>query len=135
VIGGLPVTRFLVYRGCMQDYRSLKVWREAHRLAVELYGATERFPAKERFGLAAHIKKTAGSISFNIAEGFGRESHADLARFLQYAKGSANELEAQLLLAQDTNIVGGEVEGLLEHLSEVRRMLVGLIKEVRRQAR
>ena len=119
----------------MQDYRTLKVWQSAHRLAIDLHAATARFPSVERFGLASHIKKTAGSISFNIAEGFGRDSHSDLARFLQYAKGSANELEAQLLLAQDTGVIGSEVESLLTVVSEIRRMLVGLIKEVRRQAR
>ncbi len=135
MIGALPVIRLFVYPVSVQDYRSLKVWQSAHRLAVDLYDVTSRFPPTERFGLAAHIRKTAGSISFNIAEGFGRESHADLARFLQYAKGSANELEAQLLLARDTRIAGSEVEGLLELVSEVRRMLVGLTREVRRQAR
>jgi four helix bundle protein len=92
------------------------------------------FPSAERFGLVAHLNKTAGSISFNIAEGFGRESHSDLARFLQYAKGSANELEAQLLLARDTGMIGNEAMKLLRSVADVRRMLVGLLKEVRRQA-
>ncbi len=118
----------------MQDYRTLKVWQAAHQLAIDLYSAADGFVSSERFGLAAHIKKTVGSISFNIAEGFGRDSHADLARFLRYAKGSANELEAQLLLARDTAAIGAEVGRLLERVSQIRRMLVGLIKEVRRQA-
>ena len=105
------------------------------RARYQVHELAARFPSAERFGLASHIKKTAGSISFNIAEGFGRDTHADLARFLQYAKGSTNELEAQLLLARDTKIIGSEVESLLANVSEVRRMLVGLTKEVRRQSR
>lgn len=104
----------------MQGYRTLEVWQSAHRLAIHLYGAASRFPSDEHFGVAAHIKKTAGSISFNIAEGFGRDSHADLARFLRYAKGSANELEAQLLLARDTGVMGDEVASLLQRVSEIR---------------
>ncbi len=103
-------------------------------MAIDLFDAAGRIVSSERFGLAAHIKKTAGSISFNIADEFARDSHADLARFLRYAKVSANELEAPLLLARNTGAIGAEVARLLDRVSEIRRMLAGLIKEVRRQA-
>ena len=120
----------------VQDYRTTRVWQSAHSLAVDVYRLTDELPVHRRIGLIDHARKSAGSISFNIAEGFGRSSHADLARFLQYAIGSANELEAQMLLARDTRTLEhAAATSLLKGIPSVRKMLYALLREVRRQAR
>jgi four helix bundle protein len=77
----------------MQDFKSLKVWQAAHRLTLEIYGATRSFPREEQYGITSQIRKCASSIPANIAEGCGREGKRDFARFLDIAGGSANELE------------------------------------------
>ena|SRR5690348_3576883 len=79
----------------------LEVWQEAMRLAREIYRASAHFPADERFGLTAQIRRAAVSVASNIAEGAGRGSKAEYSRFLLIARGSLMELDTQLWLARD----------------------------------
>jgi len=108
----------------MRDFRELKVWQKAHQVALEVYRQSRSFPAEERFGLTAHVRKTATSVPSNIAEGCGREGEKELARFLSIAAGSASELEYQLLLARDLDYFPtGAHAALTERVAEVKRML------------
>lgn len=108
----------------MRDFQELKVWQRAHQLALETYQATAAFPTNERFGLTAHLRKTAVSIPSNIAEGCGRDGDRELGRFLSIAAGSTSELQYQLLLARDLGYLPANVhEGLDRRATEVRRML------------
>lgn len=111
----------------MRDFTKLRVWQKAHELALEIYSTTQLFPHEERFGLSAHLRKTGISISSNIAEGCGRDSDAELVRFLSIAAGSASEAECQVLLARDLKFLSGETtNGLTNRIREIRRMLFGL---------
>ena len=85
----------------MKDFRKQKVWGKAHDLALKVYRVTEAFPKTELFGLTSQIRRAGVSIPANIAEGCGRDTDADFARFLQIAMGSASELEYHLLLAHE----------------------------------
>ena len=84
----------------MKDFRQLKVWERAHQLTLAVYRATTTFPRDETYGLSSQIRRAASSIPSNIAEGCGRDGDAELSRFCQMARGSASELEYQLLLAR-----------------------------------
>ena len=110
----------------MRDFTKLRVWQKAHELALEIYRTTQQFPQDERFGLAAHLRKTGISIVSNIAEGCGRDSDAELVRFLSIAAGSASEAECQVLLASDLGFLSGETSNdLTNRIHEIRRMLYG----------
>ena len=89
----------------MKDFRNLKVWEKSHQLALAAYRVTASFPREEVFGLASQIRRAASSIPTNIAEGCGRSGDAELARFCVIARGSASELEYQLLLARDLKLL------------------------------
>jgi four helix bundle protein len=108
----------------MRDFRELKVWQKAHQLVLDVYRQTRDFPAEERFGLTAHLRKSATSIPSNIAEGCGRATDKELARFLSIAAGSASELEYQLLLAHDLEYLPPDAHApLAGQTAEVKRML------------
>lgn len=108
----------------MRDFRELKVWTKAHQVALEVYRQSRAFPADERFGLTAHLRKSATSVPSNIAEGCGRDTEKELARFLSIAAGSATELEYQLLLAHDLEYLPRDAYAPLnEQVAEVKRML------------
>lgn len=108
----------------MRDFRELKVWQKAHQVALDVYRHSKSFPADERFGLTAHLRKSATSVPSNIAEGCGRGGEKELARFLSIAAGSASELEYQLLLAHDLEYLASDAhEHLAEQVTEVKRML------------
>jgi four helix bundle protein len=112
----------------MRDFRNIQVWSKSHRLALEVYEASRKFPNDERYGLTAQMRRSAASIPTNIAEGCGRGSEADFARFLQIAAGSASELEYQLLLACDLKLLNKQTyEQLNRDVTEVKRMLYSFI--------
>lgn len=92
----------------MQDFKKLKVWQKAHQLTLAIYETTHAFPRTEQYSLTAQMRRCVVSIPSNIAEGTGRGSKADFARFLQIALGSASELEYQILLARDLGYMSRE---------------------------
>jgi four helix bundle protein len=83
----------------MQPTANLRVAEQAMKLAVAVYRMTSAFPADERFGLTAQMRRAAVSVGSNIAEGCGRRGNRELLQFLYIASGSASELAFQLQLA------------------------------------
>src|SRR5690606_32260236 len=111
----------------MHDYRKLRAWKEAHSLTLQVYEITKHFPADERFGLASQVRRCAASVPSNLAEGSGRRTRSDFARFVDFAIGSANELEYQLLLARDLQYITiPDWEPLNGEIGRLRRGLYGL---------
>jgi four helix bundle protein len=80
----------------MKDFRTLAVWEKAHHFTLAIYRLSKTFPKEELFGLTSQIRRAAASIPTNIAEGCGRSTDPDFARFLQIAFGSACEVESDL---------------------------------------
>ena len=83
----------------MQSAKSLRVYRAAEELAVRVDEVARLLPIEERFALSQQLRRSAISVGSNIAEGCGRDSDAELTRFLRIALGSATELEFQLRIA------------------------------------
>lgn len=116
----------------MKDFRQLKVWEKSHQLVLAVYKATKEFPKEELYGLTSQIRRASTSIPTNIAEGCGRNTDADFARFLQMAMGSASETEYQLLLSLDLGFLNKEqYDKLNPDVIEVKRMLASLLKTLR----
>ena len=116
----------------MQNYRQLSVWRKAHALALNMHRITDAIPRKHNSGLIGQIRRAAGSIPANIAEGCSRGSDADFAKFIQVAIGSASELEYHIHFAVDAGLLAREeFEARHAEVVEVRRMLIGLLKKLR----
>jgi four helix bundle protein len=119
----------------MQNPGDLRVTPLARTLAAALYAATARFPASERFGLSAQMRRTAVSIGCNIAEGCGRDGARELIQFLHVALGSASELEFQLVLSVDLVLLSeSEAAPLLLKTRDLKRMLAGLIRSLRQRS-
>ena len=117
----------------MQDFKNLLVWQKAHNCVLTVYELTKRFPDDERFGLTSQLRRSVASIPANLAEGCGRGSDQDFARFVQIAMGSAAEVEYQLLLAKDLKYTGpDESKNASGAIEEVKRMLASLLKTIRK---
>jgi len=113
----------------MADFTELKVWQLAHTLALEAYRFTARFPRAEQFGLTSQIRRASVSIAANIAEGSGRSSGLDQARFLQMAKGSAKEVRSHLLIARDLGFLSSsEQQAADAKINSIERMLSSLLR-------
>lgn len=118
----------------IRSYRDLSAWQKARLLVKEVYLLTAGFPVGERFGLVSQMDRSAVSIPSNIAEGYGRAMTKDYLHFLRIARGSAYELETQLVLAQDLGLCTEE-RGLRVQiaLQEEVRILQGLISALERK--
>lgn len=111
----------------MRDFRSLRVWHAAHHLALAVYSHTEPFPRAERFGLTAQVRRSATSISANLAEGCGRHSVAEFRHFVSIAVGSCHETHAHLLIAHDLGwLAHDDALHLEDCIDSVRRQLLAL---------
>ncbi|HEX8815695.1 MAG TPA: four helix bundle protein [Terriglobales bacterium] len=114
------------------SFKELRVWQEAMALTVEIYKRTQGFPKHEIYGLTQQIRRAAVSVPSNIAEGKGRYSDKDFSRFLFHARGSLQEVQTQLLIAQQLQYMSGEDAQRLISLAEgVGRALSGLITSLR----
>lgn len=85
----------------IEKFTDLTVWQKAHELALFVYKLTERFPAREKFGITSQIRRAAASPPANIAEGFGRRTTGELLRSLQIARGEVEETRYFLILSRD----------------------------------
>ena len=114
----------------INDYRELDVWKISMSLCESVYDLIRSFPADERFALCDQLRRAVVSIPSNIAEGNGRDSKTEYARFLSIARGSLFEVQTQLELAERFKyiVVPGETKTLITRIS---KMLFSMMKKLR----
>jgi four helix bundle protein len=115
------------------SYRELKVWQNSIDLAEKIYRLTSSFPASEIYGLVSQLRRAGVSIPSNIAEGWGRRSRKEYARFILMAAGSNDELQTQLVIAERLAFGDRQLRDEAAALSDqIGRMLQGLHKLLQR---
>ena len=114
-------------------YKDLIAWQKSMALVEAVYKVGSGFPNQERFGMTAQVRRSVVSIPSNIAEGYGRRTRADYVRFVDIARGSANEVETQLLLAIRLGFsTPAQIEPVVVMVQEVQRILKGLVDSLER---
>jgi len=115
----------------MGDFRKLVAWQEARRLTLLSRDAILTLPPLETFALGAQWRRAAYSVSLNIAEGASQSSSRQFKRYLEIARGSLDELQAVLELAEAHGYLSGR------RLSELRdarthcvRLVIALIRSL-----
>jgi four helix bundle protein len=115
----------------MKNFKNLLVWEKSHQLTLNVYKQTANFPSHELYGLVSQIRRSSVSIPSNIAEGSGRNSDPELARFLTIAHSSASELSYQLFLSFELGYFSIETYNNLESsVTEVLKMLNSFIQKL-----
>lgn len=114
----------------MGSYRDLQVFQLSRKLTVLTYKqVVSKMPPSEIYALSSQIRRAVTSITFNIAEGYGRKTLKDRIHFLYIARGSLYELEAQLITYMDLGYLKQEeMKDVVLLQSQVARMLAGLIR-------
>ncbi|MBT9147739.1 MAG: hypothetical protein DDT32_01504 [Syntrophomonadaceae bacterium] len=118
----------------MLEWQNLEVWKEAHRLVLEVYRLARMFPDEERFRLRDQICRCASSVAANIVEGHARHGTREYIQFLYIARGSTEETRYHLLLARDLGYINNSpYEELDGAYTQVSKMLNALISSLRKK--
>lgn len=95
----------------------------------EIYVITGAGDLSRDFGLRDQIRRAAGSVMHNIAEGFEAGSDAEFIRFLRYAQRSCTEVQSELYVALDQNYVSeGQFKDLFKLTQSAYNKIGGFIK-------
>ena len=110
-------------------YEELHVWQRAVELSAEIYRETREL---RDFGFRDQLTRSGLSIASNIAEGYERDSDAEIAQFLKIAKGSAGELRTQSLIGLKAGLLKSEpANRWLDESMQLGKMLGALIQRHR----
>ena len=142
---GLESIFFVVFRvqallsnrnsmGSIDCFKDLEVWKNGRGIRQQVYRISRTFPAWERYGLDLQMRRTAVSITANIAEGYGRKSWAENKRFCRISRGSAQELRDHITTACDQEYISREIWRSLDtELISLVRMLNSYIRSMEKR--
>ncbi len=117
-----------------RGFEDLECYRLALTVLKQAYKVAQRLPATERYNLADQMRRSATSVTLNIAEGYGRYHYLDSLRFHYIARGSLMEtLSAFISCEAVGHINQTELESLRKLVHSAQRTLNGYINYVRRQ--
>ena len=109
----------------------LEVFKKAYHVALDIYRLTLQLPGDEKFGLSSQMKRAAVSINSNLMEGGSRDSTNEYKRFICISRGSASELQFQVMLAKDLGFADKEKADLIiEELRQIKKMLNGILQKL-----
>jgi four helix bundle protein len=78
------------------SFKEMPVWQAAMEIAEEIFKLSETFLKKEDYGLTSQLRRSALSMSANIAEAYERDHTLDKVNFYYYARGSVTETQSHL---------------------------------------
>lgn len=116
------------------NIEDMDVFKLSHRLTLDIYQHTKKYPTDEKFGLVSQMRRAASSVPMNLVEGSHRNNRKEYRQFVGIAKGSVAELKYQLMLSNDLGYLDKEVyRKLLETTNRVLQMLEKLNSSLERE--
>ena len=113
----------------MKNFKQLLIWQKGIEINKKVFDLIESIPKNARYELGPQMMRSAISIPSNIAEGSSRTSKKDYKRYLEFALGSAFELESQAIILGEINSTT-DISGLLSLIDEEQKMLMSFMKKV-----
>jgi four helix bundle protein len=113
----------------MHQYKELKVWQKSISIADTIYEITKQYPAEEKFGLVAQMRRACVSMASNIAEGAGKTSPKEFIRFLEISNASSYELDTHCIISLHQQYISQDAfNKITNEITEFQKMLFALIK-------
>lgn len=121
----------------IKSYKEIKIWQKGDLVFDMVCEDVERWPNTKVANIISYqVLKSSGSISANVAEGYGRGTPGEFEQFLRYSRGSSAETDNWLYKAKKRNLISekryGQYESLLE---EINKMIGSFIRKLRAQPR
>ena len=111
----------------MGDFRNLVAWQEANALANDMNAAYPIRSRRDYPGLRAQLLRAAASVADCLAEGCGKRSRLELARFAAMAYTSAQEVQSQLIRARACGVLSAtQCDDFDRRAHRVARLCFGL---------
>ena len=114
----------------LTDFQQLNVWQKAHKLVLDVYEITKKYPKEERGELVLSLRKAAMTIPVKIAEGFNRRGPKDKEQSYKESQSAIEEVKYYLILSKDMEYCK-DIEEMMLSVDEVGRMLTGLVRSAR----
>ena len=109
------------------SFEGLEVYKTARLLVRDVYRLQQKFPQTETYALGDQIRRSASSVTSNIAEGSGRNSNKEKVHFIEIAYGSLMEAFSQLQIAHDLGYLSEQdIDTIRPSFVSVAKMLSGL---------
>lgn len=106
------------------NFKRLLMWKKSCVLVTKVYRIVGSFPSFEKFGLSSQLQRSAVSVPSNIAEGAGRRTNKDFARFIDFSIDSSCEMETQLYIAYKLGYVNEiTLNEITSEIEGVRKMM------------
>jgi four helix bundle protein len=119
----------------IRKFEDLTVYQKAFKTVVSVYNISKKFPTEEKFGLTNQMRRSAVSITSNIAEGSMRLSSLEFRQFIGIARGSVGELRSQISIAKELGFIDSEkTRELFAELDEVGKMLTVLARSLKEKS-
>jgi four helix bundle protein len=111
----------------IRSFVDLRAWQEGHKLVLMVYKLTREFPKEEIFGLVSQMRRSAVSVTSNIAEGFSRNTSKDKVQFYCTSHGSLTELQNQLIVSRDVGYLNKiDFDKMANQTILVHKLITGL---------
>jgi len=100
-------------------FENLDIWKDSNNFVDKIYKISKKFPREELFSLTDQMKRSASSVSANIAEGSGSSSKKDFSHYLDISTKSIYETISHLYLAKQQNYISDKTRQELYLEAEV----------------
>ena len=108
----------------IRTFKDLIIWQKSIELCKEIYSLVKLLPKEETYCLSDQMRRSAVSISSNIAEGQARSSKNEFLQFISIASGSNSELYTHLIICKEIGYLDEtQIEKSLTLIEEISKML------------
>ena len=113
-------------------FENLVVYQRGIELVTHVYEVIKKFPKEEQYALCDQLRRAVVSVPSNIAEGMGRYSNKEKARYIEISYGSLMEVFCQLNIAYRLGYISEEelksfrieIEAIAKPTSGLRKSLL-----------
>ncbi len=117
----------------MQDFKNLRLWQLSREFVSKIYKVTSNFPSHELHSMTNQLRRASYSIPSNLAEGAGKNSQKEFARYLSIVNGSIKECECFLILSKDLSYITEEqLTALTNKLTIIAKMNNCLMNKIKK---
>lgn len=113
----------------MFRFETLEVWKKSVKLCDLALSLADKLPSKFQFSLGDQLRRSAISISTNIAEGSGRKNKKEANQFYNIAKASCYEVVNLVMIIRKRNLISVDNYRIIyKDAEEICKMLSGLMR-------